>query len=87
MHVLKPHTRLKSPESSLKVTLVDTPGQDIFFRMRNYGADVADIAALVVAVDQGVSPQTEESIGLETKLYASLPCLCRSIDCRISDLI
>ena len=38
----------------LWVTFVDTPGQDIFYRMRNYGAGVADVAVLLVAVDEGV---------------------------------
>jgi translation initiation factor IF-2 len=40
-------------------TIVDTPGQDIFFRMRNYGASVADLVVLVVAADDGICPQTE----------------------------
>jgi len=46
------------------VTLVDTPGQDIFYRMRNYAASIADLVILVVAVDDGISIQTEESIGI-----------------------
>jgi translation initiation factor IF-2 len=37
------------------VSFVDTPGQDIFYRMRNYGASVADVGLLVLAVDEGVS--------------------------------
>ena len=37
------------------VTFVDTPGQDIFYRMRNYGASVADLGLLVLAVDEGVN--------------------------------
>ena len=40
------------------VTFVDTPGQDIFFRMRNYGAAVADMSLLVVGLDDGVSRGT-----------------------------
>lgn len=36
------------------LTLVDTPGQDIFYRMRNYGASVADGVLLLVAADDGV---------------------------------
>eukprot|EP01041_Mallomonas_annulata_P012696 gene12696-26746_t len=49
---------------TLAVTLVDTPGQDIFFRMRNYGAAVADIVLLVIGLDEGICPQTEECIGI-----------------------
>lgn len=45
-------------------TLVDTPGQDIFYRMRNYAASIADLVLLVVAVDDGICTQTEESIGI-----------------------
>ncbi len=37
-----------------KVTFVDTPGQDIFYRMRNYGASVADVGLLVLDVEEGV---------------------------------
>ena len=40
--------------SDLSVTFVDTPGQDIFFRMRNYGAEVADFAILMVSAEDGV---------------------------------
>jgi small GTP-binding protein len=46
------------------ITLVDTPGQDLFYRMRNYGAAVADAFLLVIAADEGVQQQTKESIGI-----------------------
>ena len=46
-------------ENPLRVTFVDTPGQDIFFRMRNYGAEVADFAIIMVSAEDGVlSPLT-----------------------------
>ena len=37
------------------VTIIDTPGQDIFYRMRNYGVSVADMVLLVVSLEDGVS--------------------------------
>jgi len=50
-----------------KITFIDTPGHEAFSGMRSRGAKIADIALIVVAIDDGVQPQTREAIRFALK--------------------
>ncbi|MBP5204425.1 translation initiation factor IF-2 [bacterium] len=47
-----------------KITFIDTPGHETFDLMRVRGGNIADIVLLIVAADDGVKPQTKESIDI-----------------------
>lgn len=59
------HTTSESPIREL--TFLDTPGHEAFQKMRFRGADVADIAILIVSAEDGVKPQTLEALECITK--------------------
>tara|TARA_Y100000310_G_scaffold246942_1_gene252429 strand:+ start:3413 stop:4867 length:1455 start_codon:yes stop_codon:yes gene_type:complete len=50
-----------------KITFIDTPGHEAFSLMRMCGTEIADIAILLVAADDGVNKQTKEALECITK--------------------
>lgn len=53
------------------ITFIDTPGHEAFANMRSHGVSASDVVLLIVAADDGVKPQTKESI--EKILASKLP--------------
>lgn len=49
-------------ENGKKITFLDTPGHEAFTAMRARGAQITDIAIIVIAADDQIMPQTEEAI-------------------------
>ncbi len=62
------------------ITFIDTPGHEAFAKMRTRGASASDIALLVVAADDGVMPQTKESIRMITEAGVPMIVVINKID-------
>ncbi|SNR88739.1 translation initiation factor IF-2 [Desulfurobacterium atlanticum] len=61
-HIGASVVEVETSEGKKKITFLDTPGHEAFTAMRARGAQITDIAILVVAADDGVMPQTIEAI-------------------------
>src|SRR3989344_1186332 len=62
------------------ITFIDTPGHEAFSALRSRGANVADIAILVVAADDGIQPQTKEAIEVIRKTQLPFVVAVNKID-------
>ncbi|MGM1458998.1 MAG: translation initiation factor IF-2 [Columbia Basin potato purple top phytoplasma] len=63
-----------------KITFIDSPGHEAFFQMRSRGAQVTDICLLIVAADDGVKPQTIESVKHAQKAKVEIIVVINKVD-------
>ncbi|MGI6443746.1 MAG: translation initiation factor IF-2 [Candidatus Dojkabacteria bacterium] len=74
------------PKTEQEITFVDTPGHEAFDLMRTRGGSIADIVLLVVAANDGVQPQTKESIDIIKESTAKPIVVINKVDLPDIDL-
>jgi len=63
-----------------RITFLDTPGHEAFAALREHGAQLTDVAVIVVAADDGIKPQTLEAIRFARKANARMIIAANKID-------
>jgi len=62
------------------ITFLDTPGHEAFAALREHGAELTDVAIIVIAADDGMKPQTEEAIRFAQKAGVKIIVAINKID-------
>lgn len=65
-----------------KITFIDTPGHAAFTKMRARGANLTDIAVIIIAADEGIMPQTREAIQHARAAGVTIMAAVNKIDLR-----